>query len=89
MKAVQSLLGDHHDSVIARQQERGLGMEAHLSGENAFTYGLLYEREARRPTSCAPGRSRPGRRRRALATALDELTGTVSAAAQQVTGTVA
>jgi CHAD domain-containing protein len=45
VKAVQSLLGDHHDAVIARQQERGLGMEAHLSGENAFTYGLLYERE--------------------------------------------
>jgi CHAD domain-containing protein len=46
VKGVQSLLGDHHDSVIARQQERGLGMEAHLSGENAFTYGLLYERES-------------------------------------------
>ena len=46
VKTVQSLLGDHHDAVIARQQERGLGMEAHLSGENAFTYGLLYERES-------------------------------------------
>jgi CHAD domain-containing protein len=45
VKAVQSLLGDHHDAVIARQQERALGIEAHLSGENAFTYGLLYERE--------------------------------------------
>jgi CHAD domain-containing protein len=46
VKAVQTLLGDHHDAVIARQQERGLGMEAHLSGENAFTYGLLFERES-------------------------------------------
>jgi CHAD domain-containing protein len=46
VKNVQSLLGDHHDAVIARQQERGLGMEAHLAGENAFTYGLLYQREA-------------------------------------------
>jgi CHAD domain-containing protein len=46
VKKVQSLLGDHHDAVIARQQERGLGMEAHLAGENAFTYGLLYQREA-------------------------------------------
>jgi CHAD domain-containing protein len=45
VKGVQSLLGDHHDAVIARERERGLGMEAHLSGENAFTYGLLYERE--------------------------------------------
>jgi CHAD domain-containing protein len=46
VKAVQSLLGDHHDAIIARQQEHDLGMEAHLSGENAFTYGLLYERES-------------------------------------------
>jgi CHAD domain-containing protein len=45
VKGVQSLLGDHHDAIIAGQQERGLGMEAHLSGENAFTFGLLYERE--------------------------------------------
>jgi CHAD domain-containing protein len=45
-KKLQSLLGEHHDSVIARQQERGLGMAAHLAGENAFTYGLLYERES-------------------------------------------
>jgi CHAD domain-containing protein len=46
VKRVQTLLGDHHDAVIARQRERGLGMEAQLSGENAFTYGLLYERES-------------------------------------------
>jgi len=46
VKAVQTLLGDHHDAVIARQQERGLAVEAHLSGENAFTYGLLFERES-------------------------------------------
>ncbi|HUA31491.1 MAG TPA: CHAD domain-containing protein [Streptosporangiaceae bacterium] len=46
VKEVQTLLGDHHDAVIARQRERSLGIEAHLSGENAFTYGLLYERES-------------------------------------------
>jgi len=40
------VLGDHQDTVIARQAERELGIEAHLAGENAFTYGLLYEREA-------------------------------------------
>jgi CHAD domain-containing protein len=45
VKKVQSVLGDHQDTVIARRVERELGMAAHLAGENAFTYGLLYERE--------------------------------------------
>jgi CHAD domain-containing protein len=42
MKQVQSVLGDHQDTVIARQVERELGITAHLAGENAFSYGLLY-----------------------------------------------
>jgi CHAD domain-containing protein len=46
MKKVQSVLGDHQDTVIARQAERELGMSAHLAGENAFSYGLLYGRDA-------------------------------------------
>ncbi len=46
VKQLQSVLGDHQDTVIARQAERELGIQAHLAGENAFTYGLLYEREA-------------------------------------------
>ena len=45
MKKVQSVLGDHHDAVLARQAARDLGIGAHLAGENAFTYGLLHERE--------------------------------------------
>jgi CHAD domain-containing protein len=45
MKRVQSVLGDHHDAVLARQAARDLGIGAHLAGENAFTYGLLYEHE--------------------------------------------
>ena|SRR5271165_821457 len=48
MKNVQSVLGDHQDTVLARQETRDLGIGAHLAGENAFTYGLLYEREAHR-----------------------------------------
>jgi CHAD domain-containing protein len=48
MKKVQSALGDHHDAVIARAEARDLGIGAHLAGENAFTYGLLHEREANR-----------------------------------------
>jgi CHAD domain-containing protein len=42
MKKIQSVLGDHQDAVIARQVERELGISAHLAGENAFSYGLLY-----------------------------------------------
>jgi CHAD domain-containing protein len=46
MKKLQSVLGEHQDTVIARRVERELGMSAHLAGENAFSYGLLYERDA-------------------------------------------
>jgi CHAD domain-containing protein len=46
MKELQSVLGDHQDTVIARQVERQLGMGAHLAGENAFSYGLLFGRDA-------------------------------------------
>ena len=45
MKKLQSVLGDHHDAVIAREVERELGMSAHLAGENAFSYGLLSGRD--------------------------------------------
>ncbi len=48
MKQVQSVIGDHQDGVIARQAARDLGIGAHLAGENAFSYGLLYEREQHR-----------------------------------------
>jgi CHAD domain-containing protein len=45
MKKVQSVLGEYQDTVIARQVARELGIRAHLAGENAFSYGLLYERD--------------------------------------------
>jgi CHAD domain-containing protein len=45
MKKVQSVIGDHQDTVLARQAARELGIGAHLAGENAFTYGLLHEHE--------------------------------------------
>jgi CHAD domain-containing protein len=48
MKKVQSVLGEHQDAVLARQAARDLGIAAHLAGENAFTYGLLYESERHR-----------------------------------------
>ena len=31
--------------MIAREASRDLGIGGHLAGENAFTYGLLHERE--------------------------------------------
>jgi CHAD domain-containing protein len=48
MKKVQSVVGDHQDAVIARAASRDLGIGAHLAGENAFTYGLLYDSEYHR-----------------------------------------
>jgi CHAD domain-containing protein len=46
MKQLQSVLGDHHDTVGSRAAIRDLGIRAHLAGDNAFTFGLLYELDA-------------------------------------------
>jgi CHAD domain-containing protein len=48
MKAVQQVLGDHQDSVVARQALRDLAVRADAAGENAFVWGLLYGREEAR-----------------------------------------
>ncbi|MBK3643118.1 MULTISPECIES: CYTH and CHAD domain-containing protein [Streptomyces] len=48
MKSVQTLLGDHQDSVMARQSLRELSALAHAAGESSFTYGVLYGREEQR-----------------------------------------
>ncbi|MFC9246463.1 CHAD domain-containing protein [Streptomyces sp. NPDC057136] len=45
MKAVQKVLGDHQDSVLARDALRDLAVQAHAAGESAFTWGLLYGQE--------------------------------------------
>ncbi len=42
MKAVQEVLGEHQDGVVARAELRSLAVAAHLAGENAFTYGRLH-----------------------------------------------
>jgi CHAD domain-containing protein len=44
-KALQTLLGEHQDSVMAREALRDLAAQAHAAGENSFAYGLLYGRE--------------------------------------------
>lgn len=41
-KELQTLLGDHHDTSVARDLLRRVGIEAHLAGDNAFTYGRLH-----------------------------------------------
>lgn len=45
MKSLQSLLGEHQDSVMARHTLREMSAVAHAAGESAFTYGVLYGRE--------------------------------------------
>ncbi|MGW4820692.1 CYTH and CHAD domain-containing protein [Streptomyces sp. NPDC004227] len=47
-KSLQSLLGDHQDSVMARRTLRELADQAHAAGESAFTYGVLHGREEQR-----------------------------------------
>ncbi|MGW1886492.1 CYTH and CHAD domain-containing protein [Streptomyces sp. NPDC001970] len=45
MKAVQTVLGDHQDSVVARDTLRDLAIQAHAAGESTFTWGLLHGHE--------------------------------------------
>ena len=41
----QSTLGNHQDTVVARDLLHRLGVEAHLRGENGFSYGRLHALE--------------------------------------------
>ncbi|WP_200812156.1 CYTH and CHAD domain-containing protein [Streptomyces sp. 3213.3] len=45
VKAVQQVLGDHQDSVVARDALRTVALAAHAAGEPSFTWGLLYGQE--------------------------------------------
>jgi len=42
---VQEVLGDHQDSVVARDLLRQLAVQVHLDGGNAFTFGRLHAAE--------------------------------------------
>lgn len=44
-KSIQSLLGDHQDSVVSRNHLRQQADVAHAAGEDTFTYGLLFRME--------------------------------------------
>jgi CHAD domain-containing protein len=46
MKKLQTVLGDHQDTVVARQLARRIGVAAQQAGESAFSYGLFYGRDA-------------------------------------------
>ena len=47
-KKIQTALGVHQDAVVARRRLRELAMQAHLGGDNAFTYGRLHALEQAR-----------------------------------------
>ena len=44
-KTIQSLLGDHQDSVVSRAHLSEQAEAAHAAGEDTFTYGLLFQQE--------------------------------------------
>lgn len=44
-KTIQTLLGDHQDSVVSRSHLSRQADVAHAAGEDTFTYGLLYQQE--------------------------------------------
>jgi CHAD domain-containing protein len=44
-KNVQSVLGDHQDSVVSREHLSQQAQAAHAAGEDTFTYGVLYQQE--------------------------------------------
>ncbi len=45
-RELRQLLGDHHDSVVARTVLLELAEQARAAGEDTFTYGLLHQRQA-------------------------------------------
>ncbi len=44
-KTIQTLLGDHQDSVVSRTHLVHEAESAHAAGEDTFTYGVLYQQE--------------------------------------------
>ncbi|GAS89539.1 CYTH and CHAD domain-containing protein [Mycolicibacterium brisbanense] len=51
-KAIQTLLGDHQDSVVSRGHLIEQADVAHDAGEDTLTYGVLYHREVEIATRC-------------------------------------
>ena len=51
-KTIQTLLGDHQDSVVSRAHLTEQADTAHAAGEDTFTYGLLHQREVNLAHRC-------------------------------------
>ena len=51
-KEIQTLLGDHQDSVVSREHLLRQADAAHAAGEDTFTYGVLHERELELALRC-------------------------------------
>ncbi len=51
-KDIQTLLGDHQDSVVSRSHLDEQADAAHAAGEDTFTYGLLYHLETDLAAEC-------------------------------------
>lgn len=49
---VQTLLGDHQDSVVSRAYLDEQAEAANVAGEDTFTYGLLYQQEIELANDC-------------------------------------
>ena len=45
LRILQDILGERQDSIVAARLLRDYGMRAHLDGDNAFSYGMLYARQ--------------------------------------------
>ena len=55
-KRIQSLLGDHQDTVVATEALRQMAVTAGTTvGENGFSYGMLYAREQQIARQCRDG----------------------------------
>ncbi len=67
LQILQDVLGEYQDTVVTGQLLRDFGMRAHLDGDNAFSYGLLYARQTsagdRELADLARARRRSRRRR--------------------------
>ncbi len=51
-KVIQTLLGDHQDSVVSREHLSHQAEAAHAAGEDTFTYGLLFQQEIDLAEAC-------------------------------------
>lgn len=57
-KQIQSVLGDHQDTVVATEALRQMALTAGTTvGENGFSYGMLYAREQQIARRCRQGAS--------------------------------